>query len=42
MSEFEDKFKAEDMLHMVLFHGHNKDGYLSFTDFNQMILPTCN
>ena len=27
---------------MIAFHSHNKDGYLSFTDFNQMVLPTCN
>ena len=39
---FEDKFKSEDMLHLIEFHSHNKDGYLSFTDFNQMVLPTSN
>jgi len=32
--EFKDKFTAEDMVFLVQFHSHNKDGYLSFTDFN--------
>lgn len=41
-NNFRDKFQAEDLLFLVQFHSHNKDGYLSFTDFNQMVLPTCN
>lgn len=40
--ELTDKFSAEDMLHLIQYHSHNRDGYLSFTDFNQMVLPTCN
>ena len=39
---FSEKFTAEDVIHLVNFHSHNKDGYLSFTDFNQMVLPACN
>ena len=39
---FSDKFKVEDVIHSVDFHSHNKDGHMSFTDFNQMVLPACN
>jgi hypothetical protein len=39
---FEDKFADTDFLYLISFHSHNKDGFLSFTDFNQMVLPTCN
>ena len=39
---FRGNFTAEDVVHLVNFHSHNKDGYLSFTDFNQMVLPACN
>jgi len=41
-SAFKEKFKAVDVTHLIAYHSHNKDGYLSFTDFNQMVLPTCN
>jgi len=40
--EFEENFTAEDIVHLVSFHSHNRDGHLSFTDFNQMVLPTQN
>jgi hypothetical protein len=30
------------MVFLAQFHSHNKDGFLSFTDFNQMVLPCCN
>lgn len=29
-------------MYLVCFHSQNRDGKLSFTDFNQMVLPTCN
>lgn len=40
--DFSTKIKEDEVAYLVNFHSHNKDGYLSFTDFNQMVLPTCN
>ena len=40
--DFKDKIQEKDVTYLVNFYSHNKDGYLSFTDFNQMVLPTCN
>lgn len=39
---FKENFKEDDLVHLVNFHSHNRDGYLSYTDFNQMILPVTN
>ena len=36
-ADFRDKFTELDMVFMVMYHSHNKDGYLSFTDFNQVV-----
>ena len=41
-NDFKDKIEEKDVAYLINFHSHNKDGYLSFTDFNQMVLPTCN
>lgn len=32
--DFSNKIKEEEVIYLVNFHSHNKDGYLSFTDFN--------
>ena len=40
-NNFKEKFVEEDLLFLIGYHSHNKDGFLSFTDFNQMVLPTC-
>lgn len=40
-NDFKDKIQEKDVAYLVSFYSHNKDGYLSFTDFNQMVLPTC-
>lgn len=39
---FKHQFKPTDLTFLVEFHSSSKDGYLSFTDFNQMVLPACN
>ena len=40
--DFPSKISEDEVVYLVNFHSHNKDGFLSFTDFNQMVLPTRN
>jgi hypothetical protein len=32
--DFPSKIKEDEVAYLVNYHSHNKDGYLSFTDFN--------
>jgi hypothetical protein len=41
-SQFQNNFNPSDLTFTVNYHSSSKNGQLDFTDFNSMVLPTCN